>query len=122
MQKLSILLLISIPWLLQAQDLGVDDPVVYKNQIFDPHVETVLLNKTSELTDPVPMISLNSGDQLQLTFDVLNPTNEFLQFTMIHCNSNWEPSNMTQNEYLSGNYQGNITDFKFSVPIHTKNM
>ena len=83
MQKLSILLLVSIPWLLQAQDLGVDEPVVYKNQIFDPHVETVLLNKTSELTDPVPMISLNSGEQLQLTFDMLNPTNEFLQFTML---------------------------------------
>ena len=120
MQKLSILLLVSIPWLLQAQDLGVDEPVVYKNQIFDPHVETVLLNKTSELTDPVPMISLNSGEQLQLTFDMLNPTNEFLQFTMIHCNSNWEPSNMTQNEYLAGNYQSNITDYKFSTNTYQK--
>ncbi len=103
-----------------AQDLGANDVVVYTNKIYDAKVETVLLNRTNELTDPVPMISLNSGEQLQLTFDILNPTNEFLQFAIYHCNSKWEQSDMTQNEYLSGNFVGNINDFKFSTNTYQK--
>ncbi len=87
---------------------------------YDPSVETVLLNKTSESTDPVPMLNLNSNEQLQLSFDQLKPTNEYLQYTFIHCNANWEVSNMSQNEYLQGTYAGNIEDIEFSTNTYQK--
>jgi len=103
-----------------AQSSDEDRAKIYYNTTFDPLVETVLLNPISESSDPVPLITLNSGDQLQLSFDILKPTNEFLQFTFIHCNANWEESNMNQNEYLTGNFAGNITDFKFSTNTFQK--
>ncbi len=120
MQKLLLYLLFLWPFIVQSQDLGIDDPIVYTNQILDPNVETVILTKLSEPSDPVPLINLQSKEQLQLTFDILKPTHEFFQYTLIHCNSKWEPSAMNQNEYLGGMYQGNITDIKSSTNTYQK--
>jgi hypothetical protein len=115
MRKILTLLFLISSRILIAQDQNILNSVTY-----DPNVETVLLNNSSELSDPVPLITLRSGEQLQLTFDILKTTNEYLQYTFVHCNSNWEASNMTQNEYLSGNYIGNINDFKFSTNTYQK--
>lgn len=118
-QFFGLLIIFTTPFAF-GQSLEEEAPTVYSNKIFDPMVETVLLNKTSETMNPVPLINLNQGEQLQCSFDMLRPTNEFLQYTLIHCNANWEPSNMSQNEYLSGNYQNNINDFKFSTNTYQK--
>jgi len=114
MQKIFLLILLFSASFLSAQN-DDDKPFVYYTKTYDAAVETILLNPTSEVSDPVPMISLRSGERLLLSFDILRPTNEFLQYTFIHCNANWEASNMSQNEYLSGNFVANINDFKFST-------
>ncbi|MCB9252741.1 MAG: DUF5103 domain-containing protein [Flavobacteriales bacterium] len=96
---------------LQAQD----EDFVYSNEVYDPSVETILLNKTDETADPVPLITLNSNEKLQLSFDMLRSNNEYLQYAFIHCNSDWKKSNMNRNEYLSGTFLGNIEDIQFST-------
>lgn len=118
MRQFFLILCGFIVTLLKAQ--SGDGSQVYTNKTYDARVETILLTKTSEPSDPVAMITLNSGEQLQLTFDMLTPVNEYLQYTFVHCDANWEPSNMTQNEYLSGTYVSNINDFKFSTNTYQK--
>ena len=119
MRKRLLLAFTALTNLTFAQDPS-DDPIVLITHTYDPLVETVLLNPLAELSDPVPMITLSSNEQLQLSFDMLKPTNEFLQYTFVHCNASWQQSNMTQNEYLSGNYINNIQDFKFSTNTYQK--
>lgn len=92
----------------------------YYNKNFDPQIETVLLNSISESADPVPLISLGSAQQLLLEFDVLKTTNDFFQYTFEHCNAEWQPSNMSKNEYLNGNYTNNISSFSFSTNTYQK--
>lgn len=100
-----------------AQD---DKPtLVYDNQMYDKRVQTVLLSKLG-VDDRYPIMTLNSAEQLQLTFDVLGNKNEYFQYTIIHCDANWNPTNMPQNQYIIGMTFDNINDFKFSSSTYVK--
>ena len=74
-------------------------------------------NLVNELLDPI--IKLHSSEKLKLSFDILE--NAFLEieatsyaYTFIHCNSDWERSNITQSEYLEGFFDNYINDYHFS--------
>lgn len=85
----------------------------YTNHIYEPQIHTVLLYKPNTNV-PVPVINLNSSDQLELSFDELGSDNDYYQFTLIHCDANWNPSNLRPMEYLNGNTFDFINDFSFS--------
>lgn len=91
----------------------------YENQIFDTRVKTVVLTKAGT-DDRYPIIALNSNDQLELSFDILGNKNDYFQYTLIHCDANWNPTSLGQNEYLRGLTFDNITDFKYSTNTYVK--
>ncbi|MFN3446576.1 MAG: type IX secretion system plug protein domain-containing protein, partial [Bacteroidia bacterium] len=99
--------------LLSAEELR------YENQIFDTRVKTVVLTKAGT-DDRYPIIALNSNDQLELSFDILGNKNDYFQYTLIHCDANWNPTSLGQNEYLRGLTFDNITDFKYSTNTYVK--
>ncbi|MEK9600729.1 MAG: DUF5103 domain-containing protein, partial [Bacteroidota bacterium] len=68
-----------------------------------------------DIYDPVPIINLGSTESLKLSFDMLDPQNEFLNYSLIHCDRNWMPSDLQPMDYVNGNTMGEITDFKFST-------
>ncbi|MCF8254094.1 MAG: DUF5103 domain-containing protein [Bacteroidia bacterium] len=92
---------------------------IFENRVFDSRVQTVLFGKAGT-DDRYPIISLNSSEILKLSFDVLGPNSENLQYTFIHCDVNWKPTALNQNEYLSGLTLDNISDFKFSTNTYVK--
>ncbi len=61
-----------------------------------------------------PAIQLNSGDWLELHFDLLGP--EYLDYTLVpfHCDAAWHPTDLEANEYIQGFTELNITDFEDS--------
>jgi len=61
-----------------------------------------------------PIIQLNSGERLELSFDDLLQQNRFLKYTLIHCTHNWQYSPLNQIEYLDGFSEDWINDFSFS--------
>lgn len=71
-----------------------------------------LENKTNELLDPI--IMLNSSESLQLSFDILNNDVRSYAYTFIHCDSNWEYSDMIQTDYLTGFYDNYIEHYEYS--------
>ena len=57
---------------------------VYDNTCYDDKVATVILQKNIGIYDPLPVLNLGSTESLKLSFDMLDPQNEFLNYSIIH--------------------------------------
>lgn len=78
-------------------------------------VKTVLLHPTNfDLDKPVVYLD-NMREQLHLQFDLLVDDAPFIYYTFIHCDNQWRPSDLQQNEYISGFFQEDIDNFTFSL-------
>lgn len=77
-------------------------------------VQTVLLYADGEqLNDPVvPLGDLT--ERLTLSFDILGGKGEVLNYTFIHCNHDWHPTDIQRIQYASGFESDRIDDFAFS--------
>jgi hypothetical protein len=86
----------------------ISDSVYYNS------IHTVQLYKNGmELSYPV--IVYNSDEKLKLSFDDFNKETKNYCYTIIHCNSNWEPSDLSFQEYAEGFAQNQITDMDYST-------
>lgn len=74
---------------------------VFDNETFNASIKTVRLYKLNwEQGDPV--INLGSGEQLEMHWDVMNENTVNFQYKIVHCNRDWEMSNLNEMEYLEG--------------------
>ena len=79
------------------------DDVFFKDYEYDECIKTTILqNNQNYLLDPI--IKLNSEETLKLSFDDLTNNLEYYLYTFIHCNSNWEESEIIYAEYLPGGF------------------
>lgn len=106
-----ILLVIGLIQTLSAQNNN-------QNQIIDKRAHAVQLMKNGT-DDRYPIISLE-GEQLKLSFDMLGAEAENYQYTIVHCDADWNLSKFNQFEYLKGMQFDNITDFRFSTNTYVK--
>ena len=94
------------PFFLNAQN-------VLEDRVFDDNIVNVLLYAGSDqLKDPV--VELHSTEKLTLSFDDLSNRQENYKYTLIHCTSDWRPSDLDPSDYLSGYFEGDINTYKFS--------
>lgn len=86
---------------------------ILNNNIVDKNIHTALLYK---INDPLsyPIIKLNSEEKLILSFDDFNRDLRDYYYTIIHCNSDWTPSELMQSEYIDGFFENRIEDYEFS--------
>ncbi len=61
-----------------------------------------------------PIINISNGSTLELTFDDLNEEVYDYTYEIIHCNSDWKKSELTELDYLDGFNNERITDYQFS--------
>ena len=88
--------------------------IVNKDKIYDPNIQTVLLHEAGvQLTDPI--IVLGTGKKLQLEFDDMSDDAYIFRYTIIHCTSDWETSDLEQIEYIDGYFEDDITEYNFSL-------
>ncbi len=57
---------------------------------------------------------LNSDDRIVISFDEIAEDNRWLQYRLIHCNADWQPSRLVESEYLDGFNIADIEDFAYS--------
>lgn len=91
----------------------------YDNFIYEENIRTVqFLQKGTQY--PVPLIKIGNSDRLTLSFDELGTENDYYQYTLIHCDAYWRPSNLRPLEYLEGNNFEYINDFKYCSNTYQK--
>ncbi len=85
----------------------------YSDQSFLPEIKSVEFYN-SKKEQSFPLIELNSGQQLLLSFDDLHGGTRNFYYTVEHCDENWNPTNLSQAEYLQGFTEDQIRNYNYS--------
>ena len=85
----------------------------FKNKIFKNTIYSVTI-KDEESQSTFPLIHLNDGKQLTLRFDDITNEIKDYSYTLIHCNDQWERSEIPPNDYLEGFEEEQITTYDYS--------
>lgn len=97
----------------KLQEYFSDNYMRAEDFIYKPNIKTVLFYREGfALTAPI--ITFNTSEKLFISFDDLDNNTKRIKYTLIHCDAYWTPSDLLPNEYLTGFYEDDITDYKFS--------
>lgn len=91
-----------------------DESLEYIDKTYVDHIQTVRLAPTSFPSGDA-IILLNSSQQLQLIFDDFSEETRSYVYTIVHCNADWTPSDLTELDYMDGFTEGEIEEYDFSV-------
>lgn len=81
---------------------------------FDPKFHTLKVTLNNDLlADPVLHLDM-PADRITFSFDELTEDRSYLRSRLIHCNSDWQPSMLTETEYVEGFNEAEIEDFGYS--------
>jgi hypothetical protein len=105
---ISIFVLLFAAPLLSAENQAKDTRI-FKNEVFSDKIHTVKVRSTTwEFSFPV--IEMGSGQHLELIFDDLSTDQHTFGYTMVHCDANWNESDLQKQEYVSGMGEGTIRE------------
>ncbi|MCM1021433.1 MAG: DUF5103 domain-containing protein [Muribaculum sp.] len=82
-------------------------------QSFDANFRTIQVFPLGNDQLP-PVITLNSDDRLLVSFDELAEEHSNLQYSLTHCNAQWQPENLAESEFLEGFNYADVVDFQYS--------
>lgn len=82
-------------------------------RIFNKGFRTLKVSNPDNFMSP-PVMRLNSDDRIVISFDEIAEDNRWLQYRLIHCNADWQPSRLVESEYLDGFNIADIEDFAYS--------
>ncbi len=86
----------------------------FKNEAFTPTIKSVKLESSNSNFD-LPIITLNSAEQINLSFDLLSNDAKEFSYTFMKCDALWEKSeNIFYHDFAEGMEDQFITDFEFS--------
>lgn len=112
MQKTFLfLVLLSVCYLLQAQR----EP----DHVYMPSIRTVKLFQQNN-QQSMPLITLNSGNQLELHFDDMSGYAKNFYYTYVLCNADWTPADLNVFDYIKGFTQNRLTQYRNSTFSSTK--
>lgn len=90
---------------------GEPDSLFYTNHIFDNRIKSVQSYKEGWNLS-YPLIKLNSDEKIVLEFDLLDNLTETFYYTLIHCDKDWNKSDIFTTDYLDGLPDNPIEDTK----------
>jgi len=100
-------------FLLILHPVAFSQMISNEDRVYDDNIQTVLLYRDGDQLNE-PVIRLNTDDKLRLSFDDFSDESYLFKYTLIHCNEYWEPSNLSQIEYLDGYFEDEINKYYFS--------
>lgn len=102
---------------LQSQDSNTnfydENHLRFEDYVYVEGIKTVQLSRKSDVF-AMPVMPLGSKNSLLLSFDELGDEYREYRMTFIHCDATWNPSDLRVEEYISGYYEDEIDDYKFS--------
>lgn len=81
---------------------------------FTPRFQTLKIEKEESFMDS-PVITLDSGERIVISFDEIGEDHSELQWRLIHCNADWQPSRLLESEVLNGFNLDDIEDYAYSA-------
>ncbi len=85
----------------------------YEDFVYNNNIKSVVLEQAGlRLSDAV--IELGKPDRLILSFDDMEGDYKNYMYTLIHCDAAWNPSQLMQNEYLTGFFEDRILNYRTS--------
>ncbi len=98
----------------QDDDYVNDNQLRYEDYIYKSNIKTLqLYESTWEFS--LPLIKLNAGEQLQLSFDDLDSDKKQYSMTVVHCDAKWNPTDLMISEYVQGFLDLNLINWNYSV-------
>jgi hypothetical protein len=95
-----------------------NEDVVYENYVYVDYIKSVDFGlDRAELSKPI--INLNSRAKLILRFDDITGDTRDFTYDVVHCDRNWEPSDLDNMEYIDGFTNEDIDSIQFSVNTFT---
>lgn len=88
--------------------------IEYRDQIYVDNLATPQVLKNGQVY-PSPIIELGSRDFLTFSFDDLDADEKDYYYKVIHCDKDWNPSDLISIQYIDGFEEEQIDDYKFSV-------
>ncbi|WP_299513047.1 DUF5103 domain-containing protein [Mucilaginibacter sp.] len=85
----------------------------YNDNVYNAHIKSVEFYNTQKQAS-FPAIVLKSGEQVLLAFDDLRGGSRNYYYTIEHCDSKWNSSNIATAEYLQGFTDDRLTDYTYS--------
>ena len=86
----------------------------FKDYVYNDSIKTVILYANNNPLS-YPIIRLNSNDKLTLIFDDITGNARNLSVNFIHCDENWEPSNISVMEYMDNFDSDYIINYDYSL-------
>jgi hypothetical protein len=95
------------------------DSLIFTNHVFNSSIKTVQLYKEGWNLS-YPIMKLNSDEKLTLHFDLLGDNSETYYYTFIHCDKDWNKSDIFPSDYLEGFPENPIEDYEtsFNTTVH----
>lgn len=100
----------------QGDDLDYYQENFIRNSdyVYKDNIKTVLLYRQgAEMEEPV--VKLNAPERLVFSFDDLDGDYKKYEYTIIHCDSDWNKSDLMPNEYLESFTDDFIDNFEYSI-------
>lgn len=101
-----------------GQALNAQTP--YRTQVFEhKHIKSLQILQPDQ-TFSIPVLALNSDAQLEFVFDDFLNAHSRYAYSIIHCDADWQPSDLSPIEYLDGFQDLTIDDFANSMATTTQ--
>jgi hypothetical protein len=104
----------TITFLLFLLSLTASAQSPYDNNVYRPEIKSVEFYNTAKQAS-FPIIRLGSGEKVLLAFDNLKGGSETYNYTIEHCDANWDSSNISSAEYLQNYTDDIIKNYSYSI-------
>ena len=115
MKRIFIFSCIILSCMLGFTQVQIPDSITLENRIYHPDILSMKIEKIGKMFE-MPVILLNSSEQLQLTFDDKSDNSKYLRYTFIHCDYDWKSQTpINKNEYMGMFEDMEIYDYQTSI-------
>ena len=84
-----------------------------RTRAFDSRVGALKVHPSGADMLP-PVVRLGSGRLIEVSFDMIGDDRQYLRYTLVHCNADWQPDVLVGSEYLDGFNDAEVEDWAFS--------
>ncbi len=85
-----------------------------RTRIFDSRVHSLQVSPQSNTYMP-PVVALSGDEAIRVSFDLLDYDVHYLRYSVVHCNADWQPSQLVESEYVGGFNYADVTDYAQST-------